>query len=203
VTLNSTTVSALADQSTSGANYAQATGARQPTYNAIDAAYGNQPTLGFATASQQWMSTGTFTTISQPFTIYIVGQASNSSAFQEFLSMTNDGVQFRQNSSNHPEMFAGGSLLAGGSCSSPCLLIGVFNGASSALYINDSQNAVASGVNVGSGAVNRIFMGEHSSGAFWLNGKIAEDFISGSADSGPTRALFAAYVKTRYGIATS
>ena len=74
LTLSAGAAGAIADQSGKGiaGSLTQATGTKQPTLNASDAAYNNKPTLSFASASSLELVGALFTVVAQPITYLFV-----------------------------------------------------------------------------------------------------------------------------------
>jgi hypothetical protein len=77
----------------------------------------------------------------------------------------------------------------------------VANGASSAVYVDDSQNANATGT--AGDSWNAIEVGATLGGNNLLNGKVAEIITYSRALSASERKTLFAYLGARYGIATS
>jgi hypothetical protein len=205
ITLNSGNVSAWADQSGSGHSVSQGTGSAQPTYVTIDAAYGNKATLSFASASSQVLQSASWT-LSQPCTQIVVGNVTSSAAAQGFVDFQSAGTEqtMYNPTGGGGGMFAGVNLSAG-AVTSPSVLAGTFNGASSNLYLNNSQTAAASGsagTNNGQGGIDVGSLGGGAPSAF-LNGKIAEMIMyNRNLGAAELKSVFA-YLGSRYGIATS
>jgi len=195
------TVSAWADLSGHGNNAAQATASQQPTYSAADANYGGQPSVVFTTASTQGL-TSSFA-VSQPDTIVIIGTsftrgAGAGSAFIDTASGSRQLIWL--NSSGVFQMYAGSFVGIAGNFL-PHMFMAVYNGASSSLYVDNSQTAAASG---NAGANNLASAGIAGIiGTDSLNGSIAEMIVYNGALGAAQLAQLSAYVKARYGLATS
>lgn len=200
-----TGVSQLNDQSgvgDSNRNLVQATGSKQPTRNATDAAYNNQSTLSFASASSQQLdSAGAWVSaISQPYTIFIVGQ-DGGAGFQGWASNTASSVAINYgNGSANIVMYAGSFLASNqGASASPKVVGAVFNGGSSAIYEN-ARTARATGA-AGATALAQLTLGANPGAGIFLNGKIAECVVYSKALSAPEIGQLCDYFTTRYGIA--
>lgn len=176
-----------------GVSAAQATGSKQPTVNAADAAYGGQSTLSFALASSQELRFTASPTTPQPVTVYLVGQSGASGA-QYFFG---NGTSINMGYAGHYFVDAGTTLFGTNNSASPQAFCGVFNGASSALYVNNSQTANASGQSGATNLTGTTGIGSAVGGVF-LNGKIAEIIIDAASDSAATRATVFAYFAARY-----
>lgn len=201
VTLVSGKVSAWADQSGSGAVFSQATAGQRPTFNATDSAYGNQPTLSFAFASSQVLIAGSSLLISQPCTVLVVGQ--NSESLGGYLDC-NDTSPTRFGLYGGPDLglYAGTAIAGTATDSSPCVLCGVFNGASSNGYKNNSATANPSSINPGSNGIGLARIGGGVITNF-LNGKIARVLIYNRALSAAERGRLFLDCAARYGISAS
>jgi hypothetical protein len=178
----------------------QATDAQRPTLNTADAAYGGRRTMTFVSASAQRMFTGTFAALSNPYTLYVVGQNTDTAGTYHYI----DG----QDASNRIDFFTTTTSLGiqgtaplssvRNATTDPFVACGVFNGASSAFYVNGSSVAEASG-NTGSGSVNVLRIGEAVGSVGRLNGKIATILVYSGAHDAATRALIMGWLEDRYG----
>lgn len=186
----------------------QATGSKQPTFNATDAAYNNQPTLSFASASAQALQSSAWSSIlPQPNTIVVIGNTDATANQQGFI----DGIdgtnrQYLYNFSNASEIsiFAGGNLtetdIANGN---PMFIAAAINGASTDLYVNGNYRNVTG--SAGSQSLGGLTVGSFyntSSGAT-LNGKIAEVIVFNRALSQAEVQSLAMYAAKRYGLSIS
>lgn len=205
-----TGVSAWADQSGTGdpnKNVSQATGAKQPVYISSTAGFNNRPTLQFTAANTSTLRSGVWSVApSQPIT-WIVA-ASQSSALAQYMvdGLSNNvmGIVWRPDLTEF-ELDAGAGLMTGASTyqAGPLVYGAVFNGASSAIYINNSQTAAATG-SAGTGPSTGMNIGAAGGGAANpFSGNIAEIVAyTGTLTPAQSLAVFS-YMGSRYGIATT
>ncbi len=203
-----TGVSVWADQSGNAdvnRNALQATGSKQPTLNVSDPAFNNRSTLSFASASNQSLSTGAWSVpLNQPCTIFICGSDDGTVTNQTYL-FNPGGVAYlicTNNGGAGVDMYSGAFLnIPGGNTASPRAIGTVFNGVSSAGYVNTHVAGVTG--NAGpDGMVGPVDIGFDNIGA-WLNGKIAEIIAYNSALSASDAAKVLKYLGSRYGIPIS
>jgi hypothetical protein len=189
----------------SNRNAVQATGANQPTYNATDAAYNNQSTLSFVTASALYMQTGTWShAASQPFTWIVVGNATSGGGGQQgFIDgiTTQECRIFTNPNGSILDIYAGATLATTVHCTSPTIIGAIFNATNSFLYANNTQVAIAAG-SAGASAQNPIgiSIGVEYNISSYLNGKIAEVIGYYGVLSTAQLSLLFTYLGNRYGI---
>lgn len=185
----------------------QATQSAQPTLNLTDASYNNQATLSFASASTQFLQSGAWTAaIAMPETIVAIGNFSGAVA-QEYFA---DGLVDNQRAVFNHSAGSGGSIYNGAFLdsaaplnSSPRVLAGIFNGASSSVQVNSNLATVG---NAGTGSATRtgLTIGASAvSHAGPLNGKIAEIAIFNRALSQSEIQSLEMYAAQRYGLTIS
>lgn len=181
-------------------NATQGTGSAQPTYRASTAAFGNKPTVQFAT--DDWLVANP-TDISQPF--YVVAVANQSTAGTERIFGTGAGSNLLGYGGNATvwQLNNGSALTGGTSDANPHLWRGVFNGASSVLDLDEGADEITG--NAGAGTLQILSLGAGNNGAGvggnFLNGHIAYLGVFSSdptADAGWGR--FKAWVTSFYGI---
>ena len=210
----SSAASAWSDSSGTGdanKNLAQATGAKQPTINAIDAAYNGKTTLSFLLASSQSLASGTWSSaLPEPVTVVWIGQVTegaisglfddaaveaNCSAFvtttpSVFLSTNGLGSQMSPSNA----ATATGVL----ALTSPAIVVAVFNGPSSYLYVNGAPLA---GGKLGTTGLTSIILGSLGGALDPMTGKIAEVLVLGTAVNVATVAAIDTYYSGVFGIA--
>lgn len=201
-----TGVSAWADQSGTGdanKNLSQGTGSQQPTRNNSDAGYNNQPTLSFASASLQYLISGSWASpLSLPETVFVVGNTDGSVTNQAYSDgQGNSRLLYTNSGAARAVMYAGATLSSGlGLTSSPLVICSIFNAGSSSIFVS-AQTASASGSS-GAGGTTRSFLlaGVAAGPTAYLNGKLAEIIVYSRALSSTERAQVFVYLGTRYGI---
>ena len=201
VTQSSNLISNWADQSQqsySNRDYV-ASGGFRPTYTASDSEFGNRGTATF-NGSGNWMANaGAWGTLpSAPYTIYVVGKSTGSAG----VFFASGGASNRSDvdvSSSNAHAYAGSNLTTSTPVTSACIICVVFNGASSAIYVNGSLTAVVSG-DVGAQTISTTYLGGNYGGGNLLTGKIASVVITRGADTARQRAEMISYLGTYYGI---
>lgn len=191
-----TGVSAWADQSGSGdanRNAIQNTAANQPTLTASDALYNNRPTIN-NTSGTQYLATPTWgTTYAQPTTILVCGTLVNrlvdgSTVANRQAILASVGWAF----------YAGTATVASATALGKGVAAGIFNGASSSLYVNSSAAAAASG-NPGASALNILGILNTADGVSGSVGeKVAEIACYSRALSTSEISAWFRYANARY-----
>lgn len=205
VTQVANAVSAWADQSEAGdsnRNAVQATGAAKPTYVAADANFNGKPTVSFDGGDN--LRTGAFTggPYAQPITIYVAFRSS-ASAVYVFDDLDNTSrIVFGTGVSTSGFIFAGTQVNVAQSINTTHVAGLVYNGASSAGYIDDSQTAVASG-DAGSNALKALTIGARFTLDTNLIGQIAEIIVYSGAHNAETRQWAMKYMGNRYAVAVT
>ncbi len=190
------TVSAWADQSGLGNNF---TFPVQPTYNASDAGYGGKPSLGF-TGTQYGFCVNSLA-LAQPYTIILVCKNPTSGTYI-LANKTGANVVQMYNVSGNGQMYSGVLLSTSTSVASPCVFAGVFNGASSSAYVNNSASAAASG-NAGASTLQTPELAAATESAGFMTGTIASLLIySRGLTTAQLHSVFS-YLGARFGIAAS
>ncbi len=206
ITLNGGDVSAWADQSGTGdanKNATQGTAALQPLYVASSADFNNRPTVRFAAASGDYLITGTWAAaLSQPDTWYLAykaGSFAGTRAVLDGIAAGNRRAIQNQAADGFPLIFAGASLIGStNKAEAKTYLCGVFNGASSSLYLDDFTTAAATG-NVGAHTLTGLTLGNNVVVGAALDGDVAEVIGYSGAHDAATRAQVLSYLRSRYG----
>ena len=194
VTLNSTTVSQWNDQ-VGTAHVSQGTGANQPTFNATDAGYANQPTVQ-STATSQFLVSGALTT-NQAFTLWVIGQFATASAAAVALSASDNSGALLLRSGSKGTITAGSTLQDPVDITSKCAIMATFNGASSFVGVNDWLTGGTSGA-AGAHNGSKIAMFAYTGGDFGSTGKIAELIVQAGTPTSQEKTDMAAYVSQQY-----
>lgn len=196
-----TGVSIWQDQTAAARNVSQATGAKQPGYTA--SGFGGKPELTFSGAPQYLdCAVGVFGTLAQPTTIIVVGRTAQTHANETFVDNPTGGAS-RQivctNSTNQLAMYGGtGFVGAVSAVTTTSIIAAQFNGASSKLFKNDSQTAIATG-NPGTTSLVGLEVGAGGAGLSPLFGAISEIIICSAILSAADMASAFRYAAVRYG----
>lgn len=169
------------------------------TYTSSDAAYNNKATATLTSierleSNAAWAAPAPY---SQPFTVYAVGNISNSNGriidgetSHRIILMNVGGVW---------NLYAGVSFEASAADATiPSVVCGVYD-ATSAIYIDNHTTAGASGAS-GSDTLTRLTLGAFLGGGGEMAGKIAEVYVCSGAHSVATRLKNMQYLGQRYGI---
>lgn len=181
-------------------NPVQATGSKQPTYDAALAAFNNQPVVTFATDDVLAVNPAD---IAQPYYLVVVGATAGGSGVERLVGIgTNTGYGLGDDGT--PDWtFSAGTAIAGGTPdANPHLFRATANGASSALLV-DETSVVAS--NAGATGLTVLALGAGVSTldtyANYLSGSIAYAAIFNTDPTAlPEWAAFKAWVTSTYGI---
>lgn len=205
ITLNAGGVSAWADQSGNAQNLFQATAAKQPVYNASDSGYNNHPTLSFAKANSQVLLATIAWTLNQPSTVFVVGQSDQSS--QQGFTDFETGTEMADYTAgaNQVDIFANGGFgFNAANLNAASIIGGIFNGASSSVFLNSKTAAATGAVGVGASGTGGMIVGGLQGPSNFLNGKVAEVIAYSRALTAAELALLVnTYLGPRYGIATT
>jgi hypothetical protein len=193
-----TGVSVLGDQSGNGNNISQAVAGEQPTPNAIDAIFNNQPSLSFDDTASQFLDSGVFMQAQPNTYVFVVKSTIVPGIFSACLDAT--GGLNRQivaaDSLGRGVIFAGNLLTSATDITSPCILIAEFNGANSKLYVNSATIPDVTG-NAGANSSNIAIGGRAGN---HLRGKIAEAMCYNKILSAAEKQNLTNYLSTKYSI---
>jgi hypothetical protein len=187
----------------------QAVALARPTWTRRDAQYNNQPSLTFAAASSQFLSSAAFgAALVAPLTWYIVAHANNTAAAKCFFDGNTAGARNQFNAvavGETTQFFAGAGGATGVTAlTSPFVgCVTVPAAGDSSIYINDSQTADGTGP-AGNQGIAGISIGIAFDGASEpFDGAITEILVFGAGHTATTRARVFAYLAQKYGIAAS
>lgn len=174
-----------------------------PTLNASDAAFNNRPTLGFAAANAQSLLTGTFTA-AQPWSIFAVLKQITTGTLRVVAGCTGNTIELYGDASGLWSMFGGTVVASANNSAGPLVLCATFNGAGSALYINNSATNLISG-NPGSTGLSAgaVTIGAAAAVNNFFNGTMADNWAYGIVPTLAQRQAWFAYAATRYAQAWS
>ncbi len=187
-----------ADQSGSGYNFAQITDSKKPIWTADQ--INGYPALVFD-GIDDWLSNAAIA-LSQPATVFIVAKYvtpnNNAALFDGETGVGNTGrwvMDSGLGSAGHYELYAGSGIYSSESISMDTwhLFIGVINGASSSLQIDN--NALNNG-NVGANNLDKMILGAlgYTVPAWFFKGGIREFIIYNSVLSEADRLLVKNYL---------
>jgi hypothetical protein len=186
----------------------QGTDAKRPTVNLADAAYNGRNTLSFDYAAAQILRSATLTAaIAAPQTVYAVALSTGTTA--DTHRLTNFDTTGAQNRGSLYQAITTGSGVARGSSGlvvsttnvsdgAARVYCGVFNGASSGLYLNNATTGWTS--TAGSDTFDGISIGGLVSTQTW-DGKIACVLVYSGAHTTAQRQLIMGYLGTYYNVA--
>jgi hypothetical protein len=201
-----TGVQAWADQSgvgDSNRNVTQATGSAQPTYTASEPDFAGRPSVTFG--GSHYLVSGTWSaSLAQPATWYIVAKITGAAGTQELIDggdSTHRHAIWCAPSLALTPIFAGTQLTASKNMVVPTVLCGVFNGASSAIYMNSTTASVTGAA--GAQALTKLTVGATYNLAGLLSGKVAAIVAYSGAHDSATRASILAALGAYYGITVS
>jgi hypothetical protein len=198
-----TGVSQWNDLSGTGNNATQGTGASQPTLVAASSALGGRPALQFS--GSQFLTVGSFVGFSsQPVTMYIVTQGDTVSGSLFWLDGSSGapGRSAILYNATGWDGFSGSHITSANSSTAAKVLAYVGNGASSALYLNSSATAIATG-NAGTNYLSQLQIGRSAVGGSNEAGLCAEILIYTQGHAAPQLSANFRYLSARYGFLAS
>lgn len=202
-----TGVSAWADQSGTGdpnKNAVQATGTRQPAYNASNASFAGRPTLTFTAANgQNLFSANWAATVAQPISAIVVGSTPHPATNIIALDLNTTELSLDSASTGAPQGYAGTIVNAtAGDFANPTIFGCVFNGASGAWYVSQKTGTTVNfGANgpITATCIGGLYSAPANSTNNW-NGPIAEVIVYSRALSAAEMGQLMLYAGARYGI---
>jgi hypothetical protein len=189
-----------------GGDLVQATGSKQPTYDASLGAYNNQPVVTFATDDVLAVN---LADIAQPYYLVVIGNVAAATANMAFVGVGgNAAYRVGTDSATGAQWrWVPGSGIQGGTVDTgPHLFVAAADGANGFLEIDGASVAIG---NVGTNALTVLsvgagvgaFVGSH---AVYLNGSIAYAAVFNTDPTGQAEwADFKAWCLSFYGIAVA
>lgn len=195
-------VATWADQSGNARDVTQGTDPNRPGWSASDALFNGLPALTWAGA--QWLD-GAAWNIAQPFTVYVVGQAGTFADWKTFLDHNGAGARsiVRADPTHAFATHAGTANVLSANVSGPSLMAAVFNGASSAHYVNSLTAGGTS--SPGTNGLGTPRIGAWTAGVYPLQStsRLCEIVVASGADSAAQREQMFRYLNRRYAIAVA
>lgn len=170
-----------------------------PTLNAIGTLGNSRPSLGFAAASSQILTIASVTS-TQPFCVFTVLKLIVNGANQVIANSSTNGLDiFFNGATSLWTLFSGSSAASSSGALGPMVMCAIFNGASSALYINDSStNLLASSPGIGGMSANSVAIGASTTLASFFNGEMGDTWGYSISPALVQRQSWFAYAATRY-----
>ncbi len=208
ISLVSGALAAWSDIGGSGRDFAQGTPLNRLGYSTSEAAFNGCPAIvgtgaGWADAIGPW-------TRAQPTTIYLVGTAGSAASWRTFFDVGTAADEIagyreavRADPTNALATYAGSTNVFSASVAAPSIIATVFNGASSAHYVN---SVIAGGTSSpGTQGIGTPRIGAGVSGNFpMLSGSyLCEVVVIAGADSTEQRAQMFRYFRGRYRLAVA
>jgi hypothetical protein len=203
VTLVGGDVSAWADQSASALSFAQAVAGQRPLFVAADATYNSQPVVSSTAANSDVLIATAGLIIANPaLTILAVGE--NDTANSYLVSSddaANNGPALRRTAAAVTlEINSGATLIAAATdCSVPCFMLGEFNNLASIAAVNTVIGGTAGAAGTNDTAGFALFA-DRAGAAGFSTSKLAELAVYNRVLTASEKALWAGYVRARYGI---
>lgn len=176
-----------------------AAGTQRPTFYKASSDVGGRAGLTFAAASSTRLQSASFgAALTQPYTLIVVGNT-NGAVMQLIDGKTAGGrATIRSNTTNWICVAGGSNASAGTYGTTKHLFMGVFNGASTKMYIDGTAGSAASG---GTNTYDGVTLGMTYAGANFLTGTIGfVGVYSGDFAAHANYALFKQWVSAFYGI---
>ncbi len=223
ITTSGGAVSAWNDQtgSDSNKNLSQGTGTKQPTNISSSSPFNNRATVSFDGGDQLDTSTPWLSSLSPPFTIYIVARQPTPADSQQILINRNGTgafIRMRDNTGSGGvlgslHMYNGGAADvftnsgSGLNWSSVRVCAAVYDTASSGTgigYVSRYNTTFCSGTNTGTTSITGITLGATPGGTQFFIGEIAEVIIYNTAHNSTERQnIMQYYLGDAYGVSIS
>jgi hypothetical protein len=179
-----------------------------PTLTASDSNFANQSSIGFVSASNQYMTSGAWATpLLQPCTWVVVALNNGNSSGAEYLIDSNDTttgqqIQYTASTTTLTVKANASSFSATVNWSSAAAVLVEFNGASSKLYVNNFTTPLATGTVGGGtagsqGSLSVATENPHHGGVRW-DGSVAEVLAYSGILSPASKARLRLYLNSRY-----
>ncbi len=194
ITLVSGLASQCLDKSGTTKTATQGTAGLRFGYTAANAAYNNKPTLdGTGT---QWLRTSAFTSIPQPFTVYVVCHATGAAATNGIVGSDSPECDLYISATGRPGCYAGsGDLHSTGLATSKSVVCWIPHSGLTAVYVNNSSANLISG-NAGSNGLTQLRIGSLVGGVVPIIGSIAQVVIYTGHDTlGQRQQQFGAFAE--------
>jgi hypothetical protein len=180
----------------------QATTANQPTFSLESASFNNKPAILHSGSSTQYLTSAILgSAVTQPLTFYAIADW-NTVAYRYLFDSVNGAPRTALIDNNGSGLYAyAGSDIEGGTLTTGvahCICV-VFNGGSSAIYIDDMATAVVSG-NAGAGGLQSLLIGGRYTIESFFDGAWSTIAAFGTAHDSTARSRQATQLKSKYGI---
>jgi hypothetical protein len=190
---NGAKFSSIVDLVNGNATYTQSTSANQFVWNASDASFGGKPSMT-STAASYFLTTATLS--AQPMTVYGAVKTTTTTTTQ--ILVGNNGDSFEVGAWSAGSLYEYSPVVSGGTNTTATHAVAfVFNGASSAIYIDSSASPVVTGTVTGSPGSLEFSLGYNGGVDGWI-GNIAEAMVYSTADSSATVSTVFQYLGARY-----
>jgi len=201
LTKSGSDITAVTDQW--GTNNLTQTPATKPQYTATG--IGGQPTVLTPHNTYIYLDSAAFS-LPQPFWTFMVGYTAHTGGnvgWHDAMTGAARAVTYSTNTQLHMFTDGGFDLPANADVTSAVVILTVFNGASSAQYITDSQTALRTGT-LGTSGLTRLILGALQGGGGMMDGGWAIfGAVSGTPDATTRHNVMVGYCKARYGVAAT
>lgn len=200
ILLTSGAVERWYDRSGNGRDLAQSTPANRLGWSASESAFNNRAAV-LGTGSG-WLDAIAAWTLTQPFTVYVVGQSGSFADWRTILDHNGSGARsaVRVETSNLLATYAGVANVTSANVANASIFATIFNGASSAHYVN---SVTASGTSSpGTDGLGTPRVGAGPGGIYPLQStsRVCELIVLTGADSSDERAQMLRYLRGWYAL---